>query len=137
MPAHGYEECKPWSACFAAAVTENDFWQRELATPALLFLTRNKRDQGPRASEQSQPGEQPRTKRTRASRRFQGDDKSKTGTDGLYTHNRKGIEVCRLFNQGRFSVPAFRGFVCYLGLWLLKLLSACFGTADSFVCCSC
>ena len=42
VPAHGYEECKPWSACFAAAVKENDFWQRELATPALLFLTRNK-----------------------------------------------------------------------------------------------
>ena len=99
VPAHGFEENKPWSACYAAAVKENDFWQRELATPALLYLTRNKREQAPRASEPSQPADQPRAKRTRPTRRYQGDDKSKTGTDGLYTHNRKGIEVCRLFNQ--------------------------------------
>ena len=43
VPAYGFEENKPWSACFAAAAKDNDFWQRELATPALLYLTRQAR----------------------------------------------------------------------------------------------
>lgn len=109
VPAHGFEENKPWSACYAAAVKDTEFWQKELATPALLYLTRNKREQAPRASEQAQPGDQPTAKRTRPARRFTGEDKSKTGSDGLYTHNRKGIEVCRLFNQGKCGSEKAQG----------------------------
>ena len=43
-PSTSSRENKPWSACYAPAVKENDFWQRELATPALLYMTRNKRE---------------------------------------------------------------------------------------------
>ena len=34
----------PWSACFVAAIREGAFWNRELSTPATLFLSRSKRE---------------------------------------------------------------------------------------------
>ena len=111
VPAYGFEENKPWSACFAAAAKDNDFWQRELATPALLYLTRNKRDPAPARADAHHAGEPPQSKRakTRAARRYQGDDKSRQGTDGLYSHNRKGLEICRLFNQGKCGSDKAQG----------------------------
>ena len=110
VPAHGFEENKPWSACFAAAAKDNEFWQRELATPALLYLTRNKREAAPKV-DAPHAGDHPQAKKskTRAARRYQGEDKSHMGTDGLYTHNRKGLEICRLFNQGKCGSEKAQG----------------------------
>eukprot|EP00435_Cladocopium_sp_Y103_P056820 s1791_g19.t1 len=100
-PAHGYEENKPWSACYAAAVKENDFWHRELATPALLYMTRNKRDTKAPESSGTASDQANKRPKTRAARRFTGTDQSRKGDDGLFSHNRKGVEVCRLYNQGK------------------------------------
>eukprot|EP00435_Cladocopium_sp_Y103_P032302 s595_g8.t1 len=78
-PAFGFEENRPWAACFAAAVKDNEYWQRELATPALLYLTRNKRDAPPRGSEPARAsGDPPSSKKARAKRRHQGADHSAT-----------------------------------------------------------
>lgn len=43
-PAHGFSEASPWSACYAAAAKDHEFWSRELNTPATLFLARHKRE---------------------------------------------------------------------------------------------
>ena len=105
---YGYQEAHPWAACFAAAVRDSDFWQRELTIPATLFLSRNKR------SEAREPGSPPpargeATKKRRALRRHAGDDLSKKGSDGKYTHNRKGIEICRLYGEGKCGSSKAQG----------------------------
>ena len=41
-PNHGYTRASPWSAVFAQAVKEGDFWTKEVVTPATLLLARNK-----------------------------------------------------------------------------------------------
>eukprot|EP00435_Cladocopium_sp_Y103_P017556 s2656_g4.t1 len=102
-PQYGFTEASPWSACFAAATRESDFWSRELHTPATLFLARNKREGGTEPSEETtKPAGSPNKRpKTRASRRYTGEDKSRKGSDGKYELNRKGIEICRLYNAGK------------------------------------
>ena len=41
-PAYAFTEQTPWSACFAASIKDSDFWTKELATPATLWLARAK-----------------------------------------------------------------------------------------------
>lgn len=104
-PAFGYSEITPWSACYCAAVKEADFWLRELATPATLWLARNKREGG--GDQDSAPKEKKR--KGRANRRPVGDDKSVKGEDGIYTLNRKGLEICAAYNAGKCGAPAAQG----------------------------
>lgn len=53
----------PWSACFVAAIREGAFWNRELSTPATLFLSRNKREVANDDNEDStaKPADHPRS----------------------------------------------------------------------------
>ena len=41
-PALGYVAATPWSACYAAAIKDTEFWNKELTTPTTLFLARAK-----------------------------------------------------------------------------------------------
>ncbi len=104
-PAHGYTELTPWSACYCAAVKDADFWQRELATPATLWLARNKRESG----EGQQVVNPDKKRKTRANRRTTGEDKSVKGEDGIFTLNRKGLEICTSYNVGKCGTPAAQG----------------------------
>ena len=69
----------------------------------MLFLARSRKEV-PREREEEATGEpsaaaSPKKKqKTRAARRFTGEDRSKKSDDGKYSHNKKGIEICRLFN---------------------------------------
>lgn len=113
-PLYGYTENSPWSACFAAAIKDSSYWHRELSTPATLFLARSRKD-APREREEEARGEPSaaaspkKGQKTRAARRFTGEDQSKKAEDGKYSHNRKGIEICRLFNAGRCGSQKAQG----------------------------
>lgn len=104
-PQHGYQEHHPWSACFTAAIKESDFWSRELATPATLFLARNRKEApaavSDAAGEERDTTGKKRKRGSRPQRRHQGDDLSQKDDNGNFTHNRKGIEVCRGYNSNR------------------------------------
>ena len=104
-PAHGYQENHPWGACFASAIKEVEFWQKELVTPALMFMTRNKREGAPEGSETAGKPK----KKTRPARRHQGEDLSQKGSDGTYVKNRKGLERCLLYGQGRCGTENAQG----------------------------
>ena len=111
----GFTERKPWSACFAKAVKDSEFWHKELITPATLFLARVKKTETPSASHQT-PHAQPAreankqpAKKARAQRRYTGEDKSVRNDEGIYTHNRRGIEICRLYGQGKCGSKAAQG----------------------------
>eukprot|EP00971_Amphidinium_carterae_P243311 4831356-Amphidinium_carterae.1 len=60
--------------------------------PSVLELVKAQK----RKSEQSYGDRPPKHSRADLSRR---------GEDGLYSHNRAGSEVCRLFNEDRCSLP--------------------------------
>ena len=111
-PAFGFTEATPWSACFAAAINDSDFWTRELSTPATLWLARNKREGGGgrdgSQERDSGGGDNPKKRKARA-RHPTGEDKSTLGDDGTYHLNRKGIEICRAYNQNKCGSAAAQG----------------------------
>lgn len=104
-PNHGYTEQNPWSAVFMAACKDHEFWTRELSTPATLFLARHKRELGSKEEPVGSPGQGSPTKKTkkgRAARRgYVGEDRSERDGEGIYSKNRRGVEVCRNFNVGK------------------------------------
>ena len=110
-PMYGYQEGTPWSACFAAAVRESEFWQRELATPLLMFVARNKREPASESKPDDRPTNEgvPKRQKVRANRRYTGEDRSKKNQEGLYSLNRKGIEICHLYNQGKCGSEKAQG----------------------------
>lgn len=109
-PLHGYTELNPWGACFAQAVKDSDFWHRELTTPATLWLARLKRgDPAPNLAGGDSNQPQKTTKRKRALRHHTGPDQSRKDAEGRYTHNRKGVEICRAYGRGKCGSRAAQG----------------------------
>ena len=110
-PMYGYQEGTPWAACFAAAVRESEFWQRELATPLLMFVARNKREPATEGKPDDRPSNEgvPKRQKVRANRRYTGEDRSKKNQEGLYSLNRKGVEICLLYNQGKCGSEKAQG----------------------------
>eukprot|EP00435_Cladocopium_sp_Y103_P070661 s1426_g35.t1 len=106
-PQFGYTDASPRGACYALAIRDAGFWSRELATPATLYLAKHRKDAGreredadaPRSSAAGSLPKRPKT--TRAARRHQGEDKSKKSEDGRFYLNRKGLEICRLYNADK------------------------------------
>ena len=111
-PQFGFSELSPWSACLARAVRDSDYWHKELTTPATLWLSRAKREQTTRTPSDSRPegeaGDRPKKKQKRATRHYNSEDKSRKDGD-RYTHNRKGVEICRLYGQGKCGTKAAQG----------------------------
>lgn len=109
-PQHGFTEASPWGACFTAATKDSDFWSKELITPATLWLsTHKKRATGEEDVAGPDVGNNQKKKKARASRRYSGDDKSKQDSSGHYTHNRKGVEICRAYGEGKCGSLAAQG----------------------------
>ena len=110
-PQHGYTEASPWGVCFTAATKDSDFWSKELVTPATLWLSTSKKratggDDG--ATHQDANDETHPKKKKRANRRYTGEDKSRQD-NGVYTINRKGVEICRAYNDGKCGSAAAQG----------------------------
>ena len=110
-PERNFTEANPWSACYAAATEDHQFWAQELSTPATLFLSRNKRGDHSKEEKES-PSSPPKKPKpgSRASRRgYQGEGKSERDEEGRYTRNRKGIEICGNYNLNRCGSAAAQG----------------------------
>ena len=115
-PAFGFTAARPWNASFAGAIKEQDFWTRELVTPATLWLAQHKSSaaKAPGGSGSTggpgipppEPAEAKR--RARAKRKFQGEDLSRKEGD-VYVLNRKGVEICKNYNQGKCGTAAAQG----------------------------
>eukprot|EP00435_Cladocopium_sp_Y103_P023871 s672_g5.t2 len=97
-PAHGYTEAAPWSACYAMACKDHEYWSKELHTPATLWLARHKRHSPPKKI------------KTKASRRgYVGADHSQKDDSGVYIVNRRGVEICKNYNNGKCGSAAAQG----------------------------
>ena len=110
-PEYGFTENSPWSACYAMATKDHQFWTQELSTPATLFLSRNKRLDAAKDEKDGpdSPSKKPRQSNRPARRGYQGEDKSEKDDQGLFIKNRKGIEVCRNYNANRCGSSAAQG----------------------------
>ena len=112
-PQFGFTEASPWGACYALAIRDASFWNRELSTPATLYLARHRREGGREREEadtaKPSNGSPQEKQKTRANRRYQGEDQSKKGDDGRFSHNRKGIEICRLYNADKCGSQKAQG----------------------------
>ena len=123
----GFTSANPWSAVFASAVRQADFWSREATIPCTLLLARQKGTpkggDDDSSSQGAKPSKQPKKKRTGA-KRYTGENKSKWDkSKGAYTHSRKGFEICEKFNRGacgngkaQSRCPAGRSHQCNLCL---------------------
>eukprot|EP00971_Amphidinium_carterae_P109050 2159495-Amphidinium_carterae.1 len=113
-----FNPSRPWNAVLRAAVADADFWTSQVKDKAFFYLASLKSSQALQSDETAQPevakqstphhnkrqaseGAGESTVRNKRSRQ----DMSQTGSDGLYTHNRSGNEICRRFNSGACSLP--------------------------------
>ena len=110
-PAHGFTEANPWSAVFAQAVREEGFWNKEVVTQATLRLAQHRtnpvrdlRTESPAPLIGNPGSTTPEPKSSRKKRKAQ-ETKDKSIQDGgVYTHNRRGVEVCAAWNKGQCGV---------------------------------
>ena len=105
-PEHGFTTNDPWSAVYAAAVRDEKFWAKEVLTPCTLLLAGRRNAAGAAAhrgvdDERADPGAGRRPKK-RPKKTHQGEDKSVYDpATKRYTHNRKGLEICRNYGEGK------------------------------------
>ena len=106
-PDFGYTSRAPWSAVFAQAIREDAFWTKEVITPATLRLAEGKASRQLLESSGSRPrgggDKSPEGPRKPGKKRKRGEDESKHG-GSTYTHNRRGVEICLKWSEGRCGV---------------------------------
>ena len=128
-PEFGYSAGNPWNAVFAAAVRDSDFWNSEVKEQATLFLSTGRSSDGSPANIPSAPGtaaasadisdeesgggkggggsgkggkSKKKKKNAPGSKKRNAGDQSKWDhTKKVYSHNRKGLEICALYNAGK------------------------------------
>ena len=110
-PAHGFTEANPWSAVFAQAVREEGFWNKEVVTEATLRLAQHRtnpvrdlRSELPAPLIGSPGSTTPEPKSSRKKRKAQETEDKSIQDGGVYTHNRRGVEVCALWNKGQCGI---------------------------------
>ena len=113
-PEFGFTEASPWSAVLAKAIKDTEFWHKELITPATLWLARSKSDSSTPKQPKSEPRTgspkgSPRKKQKAHAKRYTGEDKSQKGSDGHYTINKRGVEICRMYGEGKCGTKAAQG----------------------------
>ncbi|CAE8651021.1 unnamed protein product, partial [Polarella glacialis] len=116
-PEWNYSGARPWNAVFAQAVRESEFWATEVKEPAIRWEARGRQQMRPAATgsvpsivlqeQENQPGGHGGggaggNKKSGAKCKHSGEDLSSFDEQaGVYKLNRKGLEICRLFNDGR------------------------------------
>eukprot|EP00435_Cladocopium_sp_Y103_P032345 s490_g8.t1 len=129
---HEYDSDKPWEWVWNALVNDSEFWHREVEEPCILLLARTaslgqlmgddapvegrhtssiRRLPGP-ANTNAPREDAPQTPPPPVAKRQRGPDvrEHRLGEDGLYTHNRRGGELCRLYQTGECTETDRRGF---------------------------
>ena len=114
-PEFGYTTANPWSAVYAKAVRDHEFRTKELVTPATLWLAQRKSTASAvgtrRPLDVPEPEEEfsaNRKRKKKAKTKYTGEDKS-VRDGNTYTHNRKGVEICRNYNKGTCGSSAAQG----------------------------
>ena len=114
---HNYNPDTPWAWVWKELADDFIFWNKEVVEPCMLYLAKSANlpqlvsDDAPidKSSSIHPPPPPSGTSRpatsstpSRAVKRQRGPDVREhlVGEDGMYTHNRKGIELCKLYQTG-------------------------------------
>lgn len=115
---HEFQPNMPWEWVWKELAADHQFWHKEITEPCLLYLskTSNLTQLLDNDAPVSKPGQQAETTSStpptapsraastsaRPAKRQRGSDvrEHRVGDDGQYTHNRRGIELCKLFQSG-------------------------------------
>ena len=115
---HDYDPAKPWEWVWLELIGDYNFFYREVVEPCLLYLAKmngmsqyiagdapvttsaTEATSTPASSARAPPP--PPSADSRPAKRQRGPDvrEHKVGPDGLYTHNRRGAELCKLYQSG-------------------------------------
>ena len=123
--SHDFDPARPWEWVWGELTLDVNFWNREITEPCMLYLAKtssiNQLLDNDAPIAKAPPGQNifsatsttartPDTSRT-STKRPRGPDvrEHKVGEDGLYTHNRRGIELCKLFQSGECVEKDQRG----------------------------
>lgn len=128
---HSFDPTKPWEWVWRTLVLDSEFWHREVEEPCLLLLARSSSlsnllgedaptetrntysvRRPPGASSTSTSAREEAPPPPPAAKRQRGPDQRehRVGEDGTYTHNRRGVELCRGFQSGECTETDRRGF---------------------------
>lgn len=115
---HEYEPNKPWNWVWRQLCDDFNFWNREVIEPCMLYLAKSANLQtlveqdapvakSAPSSSSTTPAVAPppppvASPRTAQIKRQRGPDirEHRVGDDGHFTHNRRGVELCKLFQTG-------------------------------------
>lgn len=111
---HDFNPLQPWEWVWQELANDNTFWYKEIVEPAMLYLAKmanmsqlvddDAKVTAPNASapSSSTATRPPASTTSRPPKRQRGPDvrEHKLGDDGMYTHNRRGAELCKMFQTG-------------------------------------
>ena len=115
-----FRPAMPWDAVFREATIDRDFWDEEVKDKAVLFLAQVKgsrelssddtlyiqddepqqRTPGRKRPWQPAGGTQPSPVKSAKMHSWELPDLSQKDASGVYTHNRRGNELCQKYNAG-------------------------------------
>eukprot|EP00435_Cladocopium_sp_Y103_P026048 s3225_g6.t1 len=125
---HPFDPDKPWEWVWGEMANDFNFWNREVVEPCMLLLAKSSNmsqlldNDAPvsktPAATPSTPAMPTNNSRgqdmaARASQKRQrGPDvrEHRVGEDGMFTHNRRGMELCKMFQTGECLECDARGF---------------------------
>ena len=117
---HSFDKKKPWEWVWDKLVHDQAFWHQELEEPALLILSKSAKvpqlvDDDAAVEGRASPPGGPGAGRGLKRKRSDGQRQHMVGDDGLLTHNRKGVELCRGFQKGTCKEKDKHGFCIKTG----------------------
>ncbi|CAK9014935.1 unnamed protein product [Durusdinium trenchii] len=109
-----FDPRKPWEWVFDEIIRDVNFWNREVTEPCMLYLIAEDAPIEKSGTASSSTAAPPRRNQDEADRPPKGQRRPdirehKLGDDGLFSHNRRGVELCRLFQTGECMEKDARG----------------------------
>ena len=134
-PATSFNPDRPWDSVWTAAVDDHSFWHRQFEEHALLSVTKAGTlnevvtreapfTSQPATSSSSLPGVETITKRRKITRPGQ-PNKVHKELDGVFTHNRRGAQLCPDWQTGNCQVGP--GVTCPKNPALIHQCNKCLG----------
>ena len=112
-PAIPFDPNRPWDSVWSAAVDDHAFWHRQFEEPALIILTKAGRltdvvtgeapietKSGGGAGNDHHPEPDPKRRKTTQKPRVEQKAKVHRESNGVYTHDRRGMALCAEFQSG-------------------------------------
>ena len=122
--SHPFDPNRPWEWVWKELAEDYIFWNKEVVEPSMLYLAKTAnltqlladdapivKASSPASASAAAPTSRPATGDSRPSKRQRGPDVRvhRIGEDGMFTHNRRDMELCKLFQTGECTEKDIHG----------------------------